>query len=103
MIARYSETAAMHAGTPATPLTPELRKPLIFWEHQSAALTRHPASGACGTLFAFAVAVVLPYSPLAHWLGFVPVPATIMGALALVTIAYLFSTGSGTGLPGTRH
>jgi len=43
------------------------------------------------TLFAFGVAVALPYSPLAHWLGFVPVHATLMGALALVTIAYLLA------------
>jgi P-type Mg2+ transporter len=50
----------------------------------------HPALVA-STLVAFAVAVALPYSPLAHWLGFVPVPATVMGALALVTIAYLLA------------
>jgi Mg2+-importing ATPase len=48
----------------------------------------HPALVAT-TLLAFAAAVGLPYSPLAPWLGFVPVPATLMGALALVTIAYL--------------
>jgi P-type Mg2+ transporter len=48
----------------------------------------HPALVA-STLFAFPAAVALPYSPLAHWLGFVPLPATVMGALALVTIAYL--------------
>ena len=48
----------------------------------------HPALVA-STLFAFAVAVALPYSPLAPWLGFVPVPAALMGALALVTVAYL--------------
>jgi len=43
------------------------------------------------SLSAFAVAVALPYSPLAHWLGFVPVPASVMGALALVTFAYLLT------------
>ncbi|MGO9392156.1 magnesium-translocating P-type ATPase [Rhodoblastus sp.] len=48
----------------------------------------HPALVA-STLFAFATAVALPYSPLAPWLGFVPLPATVMGALALVTAAYL--------------
>ncbi len=48
----------------------------------------HPALVA-SSLSAFALAVALPYSPLAHWLGFVPVPATVMGALALVTITYL--------------
>ena len=50
----------------------------------------HPALVA-STLLAFAVAVALPYSPLAHWLGFVPVPAALMGALALVTIVYLIA------------
>jgi Mg2+-importing ATPase len=48
----------------------------------------HPALVA-STLLAFAMAVALPYSPLAPWLGFVPMPAALMGALALVTIAYL--------------
>jgi Mg2+-importing ATPase len=48
----------------------------------------HPALVA-STLVAFVLAVALPYSPLAPWLGFVPVPAALMGALALVTVAYL--------------
>ena len=48
----------------------------------------HPAL-VTSTLLTFAVAVALPYSPLAPWLGFVPVPAALMGALALVTVAYL--------------
>ncbi|MGO9173534.1 MAG: magnesium-translocating P-type ATPase [Rhodomicrobium sp.] len=48
----------------------------------------HPAL-VTSTLLAFAVAVALPYSPLAPWLGFVPPSAALMGALALVTIAYL--------------
>jgi Mg2+-importing ATPase len=41
------------------------------------------------SLSAFMIAAVLPYSPLAHWFGFVPLPAEVMGALAIVTIAYL--------------
>ncbi len=48
----------------------------------------HPALVA-STLFATALAVVLPYSPLAPWLGFVPLPASVMGALALVAVIYL--------------
>jgi Mg2+-importing ATPase len=43
------------------------------------------------SLSAFALAVAIPYSPLAPWLGFVPPSAEIMGALALVTIAYLIA------------
>ena len=50
----------------------------------------HPALVA-SSLLAFAVSVALPYVPFAHWLGFVPVPATMMGALALVAFAYLVS------------
>jgi len=50
----------------------------------------HPALVAT-TLLAFALAVALPYSPLAAWLGFVPLPAAVIGALALVTGAYLVS------------
>ena len=42
----------------------------------------HPALAA-STLLACALAVALPYSPLAPWLGFVPLPAAFLGALAL--------------------
>jgi hypothetical protein len=35
------------------------------------------------------VAVALPYSPMVPWLGFVPLSAALVGALALVTVAYL--------------
>jgi Mg2+-importing ATPase len=41
------------------------------------------------SLSALGVAVALPYSPLAHWFGFVPPSAALMGALGLVTITYL--------------
>ncbi|MGA7325863.1 MAG: cation transporting ATPase C-terminal domain-containing protein [Rhodomicrobium sp.] len=41
------------------------------------------------TLSAFAAAVVLPYLPFAHWLGFVPLPASLMAALLLITAVYL--------------
>ncbi len=40
---------------------------------------------------ALAVAVGLPCSPFAQWLGFVPLPADIIGALALVTAIYLIA------------
>jgi P-type Mg2+ transporter len=43
------------------------------------------------SLSALALAVALPYSPIGPWFGFVPVPAPIMGALVLVTIAYLLA------------
>ena len=41
------------------------------------------------SLTAFALAVALPYSPLAPWLGFAPLPAGVLGALMLVTAIYL--------------
>jgi Mg2+-importing ATPase len=50
----------------------------------------HPALVA-SSLLAFGLAVMLPYLPFAHWLGFQPLPTAILGALALVTITYLFS------------
>jgi Mg2+-importing ATPase len=33
--------------------------------------------------------VAIPYSPLAPWLGFIPLPGAVLGALAAVTITYL--------------
>jgi Mg2+-importing ATPase len=48
----------------------------------------HPALVAT-TLFATAMAVGIPYTPLAPWLGFVAPSAPFIGAIALVTIAYL--------------
>jgi P-type Mg2+ transporter len=59
--------------------------------------TAHPlqdrphAALVTSSLSAFALAVALPYTPVAHWFGFVPLPAEVMGALALVTITYLVS------------
>jgi Mg2+-importing ATPase len=43
------------------------------------------------TISAFLVAVALPYLPFAHWLGFVPLPASLLGALMLITAVYLVS------------
>ena len=48
----------------------------------------HPALVA-STLFAFALAVALPYSPLAHWLGFTPVPATVWARSRRYAVTYL--------------
>ena len=48
----------------------------------------HPALVA-STLSAFALAVALPYSPLALWLGFVPLPAPVLCGLMLLTLVYL--------------
>jgi Mg2+-importing ATPase len=50
----------------------------------------HPALIA-SSLSAFAIAVMLPFSPLAHWLGLVPLKAEIMEALAFITITYSFA------------
>ena len=48
----------------------------------------HPALVA-SSLSALAAALALPYLPIAHWFGFVPLPAEVMGSLVLVTAAYL--------------
>jgi Mg2+-importing ATPase len=50
----------------------------------------HPALVA-SSLAALAVAFGLPYSPLAPWFGFVPLPPDVVGALALVTTIYLIA------------
>jgi len=39
----------------------------------------------------WAVVVAVSYPRFAHGIGFVPLPATVLGALALVTAAYLVS------------
>jgi Mg2+-importing ATPase len=43
------------------------------------------------SLSAVCIALALPYSPVASWLGFVPIPATLLAALALVVIVYLLA------------
>ena len=56
--------------------------PLRDWPHPLLLAT---------SLSAFAAAVALPYTPLAPWLGFVPLPAAVLGALALLAAAYLLA------------
>ncbi len=48
----------------------------------------HPALIAT-SLTAFAIAVGFPYLPIAHFVGFVPLPAPLLGGLAAITAAYL--------------
>lgn len=55
------------------------------------------------TLLAFAIAALLPYSPAAPWLGFTPLPAAVLGALALVTVSYLFAVYAAKQRFFTRH
>lgn len=40
-------------------------------------------------LIALATAVALPYTPLAPWFSFVPIPAALLGSLGLVVCVYL--------------
>jgi Mg2+-importing ATPase len=37
-----------------------------------------------------ATAVVLPYTPLARLMGFTPLPLSLLGAIALLAVTYLF-------------
>jgi P-type Mg2+ transporter len=48
----------------------------------------HPALIA-STLTAFLLAIAIPFSPLAPWLGFVPLPGPVLAALAATTTTYL--------------
>ncbi len=41
------------------------------------------------TIICVAIGVLLPFSPLAHVLGFVPLPAGFLAALALMIVLYL--------------
>ncbi len=41
------------------------------------------------TLMAFGTAVLLPYTPLAVWLGFVPLPLPILATLGALVVTYL--------------
>lgn len=50
----------------------------------------HPALVATSVAAIFA-ALGLPYTPLGHWLGFVPLPAALLAALAVATLCYLFT------------
>jgi Mg2+-importing ATPase len=51
--------------------------------------SRPSAALAATTLACASVAVALPYSPLADLLGFTPLPAEFLVAVALMTVAYL--------------
>jgi len=46
------------------------------------------------SLGALALAVALTYSPLAHWFGFSAPPASLIGVIALITAAYLFTVNA---------
>ncbi len=83
-----ADEALFHTGWFVESLATQILVIFIIRTAQPLRDPPHPALVA-SSLLAFAVAVALPYSPLAHWLGFVPVPAPVMGALGLVTIAYL--------------
>jgi Mg2+-importing ATPase len=49
-----------------------------------------PSRGlALGVAASLGVGVILPFTPLAPWLGFVPLPPLFFGFLAVMTLAYL--------------
>ncbi len=43
-----------------------------------------------GVLAVVAIAVVLPYTPLGRVLGFIPLPAPLLGVIAFLAVTYLF-------------
>jgi Mg2+-importing ATPase len=55
------------------------------------------------SLSAVGIALVLPYSPLAPWLGFAPMPASLVVALAGVVMVYLFAVHIAKNWVFTRH
>jgi len=42
-----------------------------------------------------AVGLLLPYSPIASWFGFSPLPAAFLGILAVMVVIYLFLVEAG--------
>jgi Mg2+-importing ATPase len=41
------------------------------------------------TLIALGIAVLTPYTPVGGWFGLVPLPATLLGAIAVLTATYV--------------
>ncbi len=86
----HSNAVQFHTGWFVESLSTQIL--VIFIIRTAQPLQDRPhAALVASSLSAFIIAVALPYSPLAHWFGFVPLPAKVMGALALVTIVYLIS------------
>ena len=85
-----ADEALFHTGWFVESLATQILVIFIIRTAQPLRDRPHPALVA-SSLAAFVLAVALPYLPFANWLGFVPVPAPMMGALAVVTIAYLVS------------
>ncbi|MDB5097833.1 MAG: magnesium-translocating P-type ATPase [Cyanobacteria bacterium RYN_339] len=54
--------------------------------------SRPSAALAANVLVVCAVAVALPYTHVAGWLGLVPLPAPVLGAIALTVAGYLLAT-----------
>jgi P-type Mg2+ transporter len=86
----HSNAVQFHTGWFVESLSTQIL--VIFIIRTAQPLQDRPhAALVVSSLFAFIIAVTLPYLPLARWFGFAPLPAEVMGALALVTIVYLIS------------
>jgi len=86
----HADEALFHTGWFVESLSTQILVIFIIRTARPLGDRPHPALVA-SSLCAFALAVALPYSPLAPWLGFVPLSAPLLGALALVTGVYLAS------------
>jgi len=86
----HSNAVQFHTGWFVESLSTQIL--VIFIIRTAQPLQDRPhAALVASSLSALTIAVTLPYLPLARWFGFVPLPADVMGALALVTIVYLIS------------
>jgi Mg2+-importing ATPase len=86
----HSNAVQFHTGWFVESLSTQIL--VIFIIRTAQPLQDRPhATLVASSLSAFIIAVTLPYLPFAPWFGFVPLPAEVMGALALVTIVYLIS------------
>ena len=84
----HADEQLFHTGWFVELLTTQVL--VIFIIRTAHPLRDRPAPAlVASSLLAVAAAVALPYSPIAHWLGFVPPSAALMGAIALLTSLYL--------------
>src|SRR5208283_477311 len=77
----HANEALFHTGWFVESLATQILVIFIIRAAHPSSDPPHPLLVA-SSLSAFGVAVALPFMPFAHWLGFVPVPAAVLGSLA---------------------
>jgi Mg2+-importing ATPase len=86
-----ADEAMFHTGWFVESLMTQILVIFVIRTHGNPLASRPHRLLAATSLAAVAAAIVLPYSPLAGWLGFVPLPPALIAALAAMTGAYLLA------------